>query len=70
MAAFCKGKLKETSLDFVFIFGILGAILGSLGAAQNYKTYLVLSFTNVVSNITHSISGFTSLYIAISGMAS
>lgn len=70
MAAFCKGKIKEASLDFVFIFGILGALIGPLGAAQNYNTYPVLSFPNVVSNITHSISGFTSLYIAISGMAS
>ena len=70
MAAFCKGKLREASLDFVFIFGILGAIVGPIGAAQNYSNYPVLSFPNVVSSITHSISGFASLYIAISGMAS
>ena len=70
MAAFAKGKLREASLDFVFIFGILGAIIGPIGAAQNYNAYPILSFPNVVSNITHSISGFTSLYIAISGMAS
>ena len=24
LAAFCRGRLKEASLDFVFIFGILG----------------------------------------------
>lgn len=70
MAAFTKGKVKETSLDFVFIFGILGAVLGMVGAAQNYSYYPVLSFPNVVSGITHSISGFASLYIVISGMAS
>ena len=70
MAAFCKGKIKEASLDFVFIFGILGAIVGPIGAAQDYSCYPVLSFPNVVSCITHSISGFSSLYIAISGMAS
>lgn len=70
MAAFCKGRLREASLDFVFIFGILGAIVGPIGAAQNYSNYPVLSFPNVVSSITHSISGFASLYIAISGMAS
>lgn len=70
MAAFCKGKLREASLDFVFIFGILGSILGPVGAAQNYNAYPVLSFPNVVSSITHSISGFASLYIAISGMSS
>lgn len=70
IAAFSKGRLREASLDFVFIFGILGALLGTIGAAQNYNAYPVLSFPNVVSGITHSISGFTSLYIAISGMQS
>jgi len=70
MAAFCKGRVKEAALDFVFIFGILGAVLGTYGAAQNYAAYPVLGFDNVVSGITHSISGFASLYIVISGMAS
>ncbi len=70
LAAFSKGKLHEAAKDFVFIFGILGAVLGTLGAVQNYNAYPVLSFPNVVSGITHSISGFCSLYIGISGMAS
>lgn len=70
LAAFSKGKLREASLDFVFIFGILGAVLGTIGAAQNYNAYPVLSFPNVVSGITHTISGFASIYIVISGMTS
>ena len=70
LAAFAKGRVKEAALDFVFIFGILGAILGTYGAGQNYNAYPVLSFDNVVSGITHAISGFTSLYIAISKMTS
>ncbi len=70
LAAFSKGRVKEAALDFVFVFGILGAIAGTIGAAQNYGTYPVLSFDNVVSAITHSISGFCSLYIVISGMES
>ena len=70
LAAFAKGRVKEAALDFVFIFGILGALLGTYGAGQNYTCYPVLSFDNVVSGITHSISGFASLYIVISGMAS
>lgn len=70
LAAFCKGRLKEAALDFVFIFGILGAVLGTYGAGQNYAAYPVLSMDNVVSGITHAISGFASLYIIISGMAS
>ena len=70
LAAFSKGRVKEAALDFVFIFGILGAVLGTYGAGQNYAAYPVMSFPNVVSGITHSISGFSSLYIVISGMAS
>ncbi len=70
IAAFSRSKLKNAALDFVFIFGILGAVMGTYCAGNNYGTYPVLSFDNVVSGITHSISGFTSLYIVISGMAS
>lgn len=70
LAAFSKGRIQEAALDFVLIFGILGAVLGTYGAGQNYACYPVLSLDNVVSGITHSISGFSSLYIAISGLAS
>ena len=70
VAACTTGRVKEACLDFIFIFGILGAVLGTYGAAQNYACYPVLSFDNVVSGLTHSISGFASLYIAISGMLS
>ena len=70
MAAFCKGRTKEACLDFVLTFGILGAVFGTIGATQNYSAYPVLSMDNVFSGVTHSISGFASLYIAISGMAS
>ena len=70
LAAFSRGRVKEAALDFVFIFGILGALLGTYGAGQNYASYPVLSFDNVVSGITHCISGFSSLYIVISGMES
>ena len=70
MAAFTTGRIKEASLDFVCIFGILGAVFGPIGAGQDYNAYPVLSFDNVVSGVTHCISGFASLYILISGMAS
>lgn len=70
LAAFSKGRVREAALDFVSIFGILGAVLGTYGAGQNYNAYPVLGFDNVVSGITHSISGFASLYILISGMGS
>ncbi len=70
LAAFTKGRLKNASLDFVLIFGLLGALAGTYGAAQNYGSYPVLYYVNVISGITHCISGFASLYIGISGIAS
>ncbi len=70
LAAFSKGRVKEAALDFVSIFGVLGMVLGTYGAGNNYACYPVLSFDNVVSGLTHSISGFAALYIPISGMAS
>ena len=70
LAAFTRGRIKESALDFVLIFGILGAILGTYLAGNNYSAYPVLSFDNVISGITHCISGFASLYIAFSGMVS
>ena len=70
MAAFSKGKLKDAALDFVTVFGLPGALLGTYFAGNNYSCYPVLSMDNVVSGITHCISGFSALYILISGMAS
>lgn len=69
LAAFAKGRVRESALDFVFIFGLLGAILGTVGAGQNYNAYPVLSLDNVASGLTHCISGFASLYIVLSGQA-
>ena len=63
LAAFSKGFIRSAAIDFVCLFGILGAIFGTIGAGQNYGCYPVLSLDNVVSGITHSISGFASLYI-------
>ena len=69
LAAFAKGRLREAALDFVFIFGLLGAVLGTVGAGQNYNAYPVLSLDNVASGLTHCISGFASLYIGVVGLA-
>jgi uncharacterized membrane protein YwaF len=70
LAAFSTGRLREAALDFVCIFGLLGAVLGTYFAGNNYGTYPVMSIDNVVSGLTHCISGFCSLYILISGMGS
>ena len=48
------------TLQFTCIAVVLGAILGTYGAGQNYSAYPVLCFDNVVSGMTHSISGFCS----------
>lgn len=69
MAAFTRGRLQAASLDFVAVFGLLGAVMGIIGAAQNYNAYPVLGFTNVVSAITHGISGFAALYLLIADAA-
>ena len=68
LAAFTKGRIKEASLDFVFIFGALGAVLGTYFAGNNYASYPVISFDNVSSGVTHAISGFAALYIGIAGL--
>lgn len=70
LAAFSKGKLQEASLDFVFVFGLLGALAGTYGAGNIYSCCPVLSFDTVVSGVTHTLSGFASLYIGVAGMAS
>ena len=69
IAAFSKGRLREAALDFTLIFGLLGALLGTVGAFQNYNAYPVLGIENVASGLTHSISGFAALYIGFAGMA-
>ncbi len=69
LAAFSKGRIKEASLDFIAIFGILGAILGTYFAGNNYGTYPVISIDNVASGLTHCIAGFVSIYILITRMS-
>lgn len=68
IAAFAKGKVYEACIDFIAIFGIIGALLGMYGAGQNYNAYPVLSLENVTSAITHSSIGFASLYVMIAKM--
>lgn len=70
VAAFTKGRIREACLDFIFMFGILGGLAGTYGAAQLYGSYPVFCFDNVVSAITHSISAFASIYIGVVGLAS
>ena len=70
LAAFSKGRVREAALDFVFLFGMLGGLLGIFGAFQNYNAYPVLGIENVASGLTHGLAAFASLYIGVSGTAS
>ena len=70
LAAFSRGRIKEAALDFVFIFGILGAVLGTYGAGNDFSCYPILSYDIIHTTLTHTISGFCSLYIFFSGMIS
>ncbi len=63
LAAFSKGRIQDAARDFVCIFGVLSAFCGTICAGHNYSTMPVLSFDCVVSGITHTLSGFASLYI-------
>lgn len=69
LAAFAKGRVQEAALDFVAVFGLLGAVLGTYGAGNNYGSYPVLSIDNVASGLTHCIAGFSALYVMISRAA-
>lgn len=70
LAAFSRGRLRDSALDFVYILGLAGAVLGTYCAGNNYSCFPVLSIDNVASGITHCLSGFASLYIPLSGMVS
>ncbi|MBR5273033.1 MAG: YwaF family protein [Clostridia bacterium] len=70
LAAFSKGRLKDAAKDFVCIFGVLGAVMGTYAAGNNYSCYPVFGIENVSSGIIHAVAGFTALYIFISGKAS
>ena len=70
LAAFTKGKVKRASLDFVTLFGLLGALAGTYGNAPLFNNNPILSFDVFASLSTHSISGFASIYIIASKMYS
>jgi len=69
VAAFSRGRVQKASLDFMVLFGMIAAVLGTYMAANIYSVFPVLHFQPVVSLITHMISGFAGLYILLSGLA-
>ena len=70
VAAFTHGKVQEACLDFIFLFGMLGAVLGLFAGANVYGSFPILSLDCIVSGVTHAGIGMVSLYIPIAGLAS
>lgn len=70
IAAFSKGRIKEAALDYCGIFGLVMAISGTFLAANTFDLYPIISHHSIITTITHCSSGFVSLYIIISKMAS
>ena len=70
LASVSKGRLRAAALDFIVVFGMLGALLGTYFAGNNYGSYPAVCIDNVISSLTHVMAGFASLYIIISGMYS
>ncbi len=68
LAALSKGRLKAAAMDFIFLFGPLGALLGTYGAGNIFSCYPILSYDILCSVATHSIAGFAAVYIGTSGL--
>lgn len=69
VAAFAKGRVQEACLDFIFLFGLLGAMLGMWAGANVYGSFPILSLDCIVSAVTHAGIGLVSLYIPIAGLS-
>lgn len=65
IAAFAKGKVQEAALTFLYIFGIISCLGGTVLASNYFGSSPILSFDLLVSVTTHTISGFASLYVII-----
>ena len=70
VAAFSRGRVREACLDYIFIFGLLGAVLGMYAGANVYGSFPILSLDAVVSAVTHAGIGMVSLYIPFASLAS
>lgn len=68
IAAFGKGKIRDGALDFALIFGMFGCLLGTYLGTNIYGEAPIFSFHPMVSATTHAISGFSSVYIGVSGL--
>ncbi|MCQ2556268.1 MAG: YwaF family protein [Clostridia bacterium] len=65
LAAFAKGKVQDAALTFLYIFGIVSCLGGTVLASNYFGSSPILSFDLLISVTTHTISGFASLYTII-----
>lgn len=65
IGAFSKGKVQESALAFLYIFGILSSIGGTYLAGNYFGGSPLLRFDLMVSVTTHTIAGFSSLYVIL-----
>ncbi len=68
-AAFSHGRMQEACLDFIFLFGLLGAMLGMWAGANVYGSFPILSLDSLVSAVTHAGIGMVSLYVPIARLS-
>lgn len=69
IAAFGRGRLAAAAMNFTFVFGMLCCLAGTYLAANYYDHSPVFSFDPIISSMTHAISGFSAVYIGVSGLA-
>lgn len=67
IACWGKGKVKETAKNFLFIWGFLNAIFGVFLDAGCFAQFPLMSYEVLRITVTHCISGFGALYVAVSG---
>ncbi len=68
LGAFTKGVVQEAALTFLYVFGILSSLAGTYLAGNYFGSSAVFSFDLMVSVTTHTISGFSSLYLILVGL--
>lgn len=68
IATFAKGRVRQSAIDFSFIFGPLCMLAGNYLAANYFADSPVFRFDSMVSVTTHSISGFFGLFVMIAGL--
>lgn len=68
LAAITRGRFRDWCLDFIAIWGLLMAFFGTYFAGNIYPSHAAISFFAINSLLNHAISGFTALFIFVTGL--